>query len=85
MSPPINLIEVDTVTATVIVDNEIDVLSTTPSVIQNNGRMSNLIFSQPQVVHSRGGATREVPMEAICCGAHGLSILVVRTFQIPDF
>ena len=77
MPSPLNLVEVDTLTATIIIDNEIDILSTTPSIIQNSGRMPNISLSQPTHIHARGEVTREMPMEAICCGAHGLSILVV--------
>ncbi|CZT06233.1 related to metallo-beta-lactamase superfamily protein [Rhynchosporium graminicola] len=62
MSPPLNLAELDSLMATIIIDNEIDVLSTTPSITQNK---------------DRGEAKRDIPMEAICCGAHGLSVLVI--------
>jgi 7,8-dihydropterin-6-yl-methyl-4-(beta-D-ribofuranosyl)aminobenzene 5'-phosphate synthase len=73
-----NLVEVDTLEAIVIIDNEIDILSTVaPNTVINSGRMSNLALGQPDHVHGRGDAKKEMPMEAICCGAHGLSILVV--------
>jgi 7,8-dihydropterin-6-yl-methyl-4-(beta-D-ribofuranosyl)aminobenzene 5'-phosphate synthase len=72
------LVEVDTLEAIVIIDNEIDVMSTiAPNTVTNSGRMSNLALGQPENVHGRGEATKEMPMEAICCGAHGLSVLVV--------
>jgi 7,8-dihydropterin-6-yl-methyl-4-(beta-D-ribofuranosyl)aminobenzene 5'-phosphate synthase len=73
-----NLVEVDTLEAIVIIDNEIDIMSSVaPNTIINSGRMPNLSLAQPDHVHGRGEATKEMPMEAICCGAHGLSILVV--------
>lgn len=75
-----NLVEVDSLKAIVIIDNEIDIMSTVPpNTIKNNGRMPNLSISQPDSVQSRGEVKKEMPMEAICCGAHGLSILVVIT------
>ncbi|KAH7357125.1 metallo-beta-lactamase superfamily protein [Rhexocercosporidium sp. MPI-PUGE-AT-0058] len=80
MSPTtLNLVEIDSLTATIIIDNEIDVLSTTPSIVQNKGRQANIMASQPHILMNRGEAKQEIPMEAICCGAHGLSVLVTVT------
>ncbi|CZR52678.1 uncharacterized protein PAC_02555 [Phialocephala subalpina] len=79
-SPALSLVEVDALDIIVIIDNEIDILSTVPpNTVTNSGRMPNLSLSQPDNVHSRGDAKKEMPMEAICCGAHGLSILVVNS------
>ena len=63
-----NLVEVDTLEAIVIIDNEIDILSSVaPNTIINSGRMPNLSLAQPDHVQGRGEATKEMPMEAICC------------------
>lgn len=79
MAPRSHLVEIDSLTAVVIIDNEIDILSSTPSIMQNKGKMQNLCMAQEESVEGRGEVKREMPMEAICCGAHGLSILVVRS------
>jgi 7,8-dihydropterin-6-yl-methyl-4-(beta-D-ribofuranosyl)aminobenzene 5'-phosphate synthase len=77
-----SLVEVDTLEAVVIIDNEIDILSTVqPSTVKNAGRMPNLSTGQPASIRGRGDVSKEMPMEAICCGAHGLSVLVVRGRQ----
>ncbi|KUJ13399.1 metallo-beta-lactamase superfamily protein [Mollisia scopiformis] len=75
-----NLVEVDTLEAIVIIDNEIDIMSTVPhNTVTNTGRMPNLSLSQPSNISKRGDCQKEMPMEAICCGAHGLSILITVT------
>ncbi|CZR70284.1 uncharacterized protein PAC_20186 [Phialocephala subalpina] len=77
MASPLNLVEVDTLTLTIIIDNEIDIMSTvSANTVSNKGRMSNLSLSQPNDVSGRGDCEKEMPMEAISCGAHGLSILL---------
>jgi 7,8-dihydropterin-6-yl-methyl-4-(beta-D-ribofuranosyl)aminobenzene 5'-phosphate synthase len=73
------LVETDSLEAVIIIDNEIDIMSTTqPNTVVNAGRMPNLAMAQPNTLEARGGAKKETPMEAICCGAHGLSVLLVR-------
>lgn len=72
----LNLIEVDSLTATVIIDNEIDIMSSTPpDTLSNAGKVPNLTNK----IEARGnGCVKEFPMENICCGAHGLSVLIAR-------
>lgn len=78
-SPYLDLQEVDTLEATVIIDNELDPLSpAAPGTVQIAGQMGSLIFKPDNEIMDRGDATRELRMEDICCAAHGLSILVVR-------
>lgn len=78
---PLNLVEVDTLEAIIIIDNEIDIMSTTPqNTVENTGRMPNLSMSQPENVQARGQVRREMPMEDICCGAHGFSALIVSFY-----
>jgi 7,8-dihydropterin-6-yl-methyl-4-(beta-D-ribofuranosyl)aminobenzene 5'-phosphate synthase len=73
------LVEIDSLEAVIIIDNEIDALSTTqPNTVNNTGRLPNVAMSQPSTLDGRGAAKKEFPMEAICCGAHGLSVLLVR-------
>ncbi|KAH8756855.1 metallo-beta-lactamase superfamily protein [Hyaloscypha finlandica] len=74
------LVEIGSLEATVIIDNEIDSLSTTqPNTVTNNGRLPNIAFSAPATVENRGGCMKELQMEDICCGAHGLSVLLTAT------
>ncbi|KAJ5910097.1 hypothetical protein N7504_004740 [Penicillium tannophilum] len=79
-SPYLDLQEVDTLEATVIIDNELDPLSpAAPGTVQIAGQMGSLIFKPDNEIMDRGDATRELRMEDICCAAHGLSILVTAT------
>jgi len=74
------LVEIDALEAVIIIDNEIDALSTTqPNTVDNTGRLPNIAMSQPGTLDGRGAAKKELPMEAICCGAHGLSVLLTAT------
>lgn len=81
-----NLQEVDTLEATVIIDNELDPMSpAAPDTVRIAGQMGNLIFKPGNEITDRGDATRELRMGDICCAAHGLSILVVRHHIISNF
>jgi 7,8-dihydropterin-6-yl-methyl-4-(beta-D-ribofuranosyl)aminobenzene 5'-phosphate synthase len=73
-----SLVEIDNLEAVVIVDNELDPLSwIAPDTVEVKGRWADVGLSQPHRHTDRGNAP-EVPMEALCCGAHGLSVLLVR-------
>ncbi|KAJ5772209.1 hypothetical protein N7520_002738 [Penicillium odoratum] len=73
----INLQEVDSLEATVIIDNELDPLSPpAPDTVQVTGQMGSLMFKPGNETTGRGDASRELRMSDICCAAHGLSILV---------
>jgi 7,8-dihydropterin-6-yl-methyl-4-(beta-D-ribofuranosyl)aminobenzene 5'-phosphate synthase len=75
----LNLQEVDSLEAIVIIDNELDPLSPpAPDTVQITGNLGSIGMSAGHVPTDRGGACREMRMEDICCSAHGLSILVVR-------
>jgi 7,8-dihydropterin-6-yl-methyl-4-(beta-D-ribofuranosyl)aminobenzene 5'-phosphate synthase len=72
-----SLVEIDSLEAVVIVDNELDPLSwIAPHTVEVKGRWVDVGLSQPHRHTDRGNAP-EVPMEALCCGAHGLSVLLV--------
>jgi 7,8-dihydropterin-6-yl-methyl-4-(beta-D-ribofuranosyl)aminobenzene 5'-phosphate synthase len=78
-----NLVEIDSLEAIIIIDNEIDSLSTTPSnTVVNNGRLPNIAMGSKVSVENRGACKKEFQMEDICCGAHGLSVLLVRTCNL---
>ncbi|KAK2737364.1 Kynureninase (L-kynurenine hydrolase) [Myotisia sp. PD_48] len=64
---------------TVIVDNELDVMSPPPpGTVESTGLLGNIGMRSP-LVHGRGEGTRELKMDSICCSAHGLSVLLTAT------
>ncbi|KKK15573.1 hypothetical protein ARAM_007435 [Aspergillus rambellii] len=76
----LNLVEVDSLEAVVIIDNELDPMSTiAPDTVQVSGLMGHLAMSSPHHLQDRGEAHKELQMEDICCSAHGLSILITAT------
>lgn len=76
---PLNLIEVDSLEAHVLIDNELDPMSTiAPDTVQVSGLMGHLAMGSPHNLDDRGDANKELRMEDLCCSAHGLSILLVR-------
>ncbi|CEL08070.1 Putative Metallo-beta-lactamase superfamily protein [Aspergillus calidoustus] len=78
--PRLNLAEVDSLEAQVIIDNELDPMSTiAPDTVQVSGLMGHLAMNSPHHLDNRGDAHRELQMEDICCSAHGLSILLTAT------
>ena len=71
--------ELDRLTVHVIVDNELDPLSpgpTSSAVQQSGGILDVALRGAPLDPELRSGACREIRMDGICCGAHGLSLLV---------
>ncbi|CZT44014.1 uncharacterized protein RSE6_04135 [Rhynchosporium secalis] len=54
-----------------MIDNEIDVLSTTPSITQNKDRQMDMMLNQADIVIDRGEAKQDIPMEAIGCATKG--------------
>lgn len=75
----LNLQEIDSLEATVIIDNELDPLSPpAPDTVQITGTLGTIGLNSRHNLTDRGGACKEMRMEDICCSAHGLSILVVR-------
>ncbi|PYI02098.1 metallo-beta-lactamase superfamily protein [Aspergillus sclerotiicarbonarius CBS 121057] len=74
------LTELDSLSATIIIDNDLDPMSPVPpDTVEVTGLMRTLATCSPHEVHDRGDAHRELQMEDICCAAHGLSILVTAT------
>lgn len=72
----IQLQEVDTIDIQVLVDNELDPISksSNPSVVDTTSfRLT------PLPAESRGPAAMELRMDNICCGAHGLSLMITVT------
>jgi 7,8-dihydropterin-6-yl-methyl-4-(beta-D-ribofuranosyl)aminobenzene 5'-phosphate synthase len=74
------LIEIDSLEAVVIIDNEIDLMSwVQPNAVQVSRQWKDLALGRPDLVLARGEAIKEMPMESVCCGAHGLSVLLVSS------
>ncbi|EZG01902.1 hypothetical protein H106_07944 [Trichophyton rubrum CBS 735.88] len=72
----------DSLEVTVIIDNELDVMSPPPPTavgsIISHGSLGNISRESAHVC--RGNEeVRELKMESICCAAHGLSILLTGT------
>ncbi|KAJ5572649.1 hypothetical protein N7450_009633 [Penicillium hetheringtonii] len=76
----LQLQEVDSLEAIVIVDNELDPMSPpAPDTVQVLGNLGHIAMRNDANLTDRGGASKEMRMEDICCSAHGLSILVMAT------
>ncbi|KAL4778323.1 beta-lactamase-like protein [Aspergillus varians] len=78
--PWLDLVEIDSLEAHVLIDNDLDPMSTiAPDTVQVSGMMGHLAMDSPRHLDDRGDAHRELRMEDICCSAHGLSILLTAT------
>ncbi|KAL2831091.1 beta-lactamase-like protein [Aspergillus cavernicola] len=78
--PKLNLVEVDSLEAQIIIDNDLDPMSTiAPDTVQVSGLMGQLAMGSSHHLDDRGDAHKELQMEDICCSAHGLSILLTAT------
>lgn len=77
------LVEVDSLEVIVIIDNELDIMSwVKQDTLQVGGTWPDVGVSQPATLESRGEAKKEPHMEDICCGAHGLSLMLVSSFHV---
>jgi 7,8-dihydropterin-6-yl-methyl-4-(beta-D-ribofuranosyl)aminobenzene 5'-phosphate synthase len=74
-----SLLEVDSLEALIIIDNELDPMSpVAPDTVNVTGLLPHIAMSTAPDVHGRGDAVKELRMDNFCCSAHGLSILIVR-------
>lgn len=71
------LVEVDSIEIKVIVDNEVDPISpaNNPAVLYP-GYMQGVPLDKLPSDDTRSGAVAELKMGNICCGAHGLSLMI---------
>lgn len=84
MDPP-TLVAVDSLEAIVIVDNELDIMSwVKQDTLEVGGTWADVGVNQPATVQSRGEVKKELAMEEVCCGAHGLSIMLVRSMTLTS-
>ena len=73
-----SLVEIDSLEALVIIDNELDLISPVdPARVTAYGNLGHLAMSSTCKVHDRGSATKELRMDHLCCAAWGLSIFLV--------
>ena len=72
------LVELDSLEILVIVDNELDPISACPNpAVQQSGGLKDIgLTGKPLAGGERGGAPLELRMDGICCGAHGLSLMI---------
>lgn len=76
---PSGLVEVDSIEIKVIIDNEVDPISPSNNpAVQYTGLFQGQPLDPLPPGHQRGDAAAEIKMENICCGAHGLSLMIVR-------
>lgn len=74
------LVEVDSIEIKVIVDNEVDPISPSNNpAVQYTGLFQGQPLDPLPPGHDRGDAKAEIKMENICCGAHGLSLMITAT------
>ena len=73
------LVELDALEILVIVDNEVDPISTYRNpALKVSGQFIDIGLRSQTETRDRGDASKEVRMDSICCGAHGLSLMIVR-------
>jgi 7,8-dihydropterin-6-yl-methyl-4-(beta-D-ribofuranosyl)aminobenzene 5'-phosphate synthase len=72
-----SLTEVDSLEILVVIDNELDPISTyqIPGLTAE-GNMMHIAFANPEPAVGRGPSTKELKMDNICYSAHGLSLII---------
>ncbi|KAK5240650.1 hypothetical protein LTS06_012386, partial [Exophiala xenobiotica] len=76
----VDLVDLDSLSITAIINDEIDLISPSrhPDV-DHPGSFAGVPLKSHRGQHwtdAHGGAYVEMRMDSICCGAHGLSLLV---------
>lgn len=77
------LIEIDALEIEVLVDNEVDPMSgyTNPGLEVTAGFLKAALES-PHPAPGRAEAQKELQMTDLCCGAHGLSLMIVSSYKV---
>lgn len=74
-----SLVEIDSLEILVIVDNEVDPISSYQHPdLTVSGQLADVAGKAPLKDGARGAAKLEIRLDNICCGAHGLSLMIVR-------
>lgn len=77
-----SLTEIDALEVLVIVDNEVDPMSSYQHPdLTVSGLLGDVALRAPIQDSSRGTAKFEVRLDNVCCGAHGLSLMIVSNSQ----
>jgi hypothetical protein len=80
------LLELDSVEILVIIDNEVDPISKYPNPqVEAYGNLADIAMSTPYHPSQRGDNCHEIKMSQLCCGAHGLSLMIVSSIMISNF
>ncbi|KAF2256465.1 hypothetical protein BU26DRAFT_545785 [Trematosphaeria pertusa] len=75
-----NLVEVDTLDFLTIVNDEMDNISHSPNpAVKAGGSFMHIPLTDVQNPQAYGGAKKQMRMDNICCGAHGLSLMITVT------
>jgi 7,8-dihydropterin-6-yl-methyl-4-(beta-D-ribofuranosyl)aminobenzene 5'-phosphate synthase len=71
----------DSLSILAIVDNEVDPLSPAPPIVSAKGRIHEVgITKGTPLTHLHGDENvKELALEQLCCGAHGLSLMLTGT------
>jgi 7,8-dihydropterin-6-yl-methyl-4-(beta-D-ribofuranosyl)aminobenzene 5'-phosphate synthase len=73
-----SLLELDSLEILVILDNEVDPISKYPNPqVSAYGNLGDVAANTPYHPSERGEKCHELKMSQLCCGAHGLSLMVV--------
>ncbi|KAF2815196.1 metallo-beta-lactamase superfamily protein [Mytilinidion resinicola] len=74
------LTEIDSLSIVAIIDNELDPISPCQnSLVTQTGGIRELGVFSPHDAPDRGEGAKEFRMSSICCGAHGLSLMITAT------
>ncbi|KIX93274.1 uncharacterized protein Z520_10917 [Fonsecaea multimorphosa CBS 102226] len=72
-----SLVEIDSLEILVIVDNEVDPISSYQHPdLKVSGQLADVALRAPLQDGSRGGSKFEIRLDNVCCGAHGLSLMI---------
>lgn len=79
-----SLIELDSLEVVIIVDNEVDPMSPypNPQFSSVSNRFIHFALNSPHIPQNRGEGTKELKMSQLCCGAHGLSLMIVSLVSL---
>ncbi|KAF2266233.1 hypothetical protein CC78DRAFT_531873 [Lojkania enalia] len=72
------LVPLDSLDILAIVDNEVDPMSPAPACVSVTGRLGDVALGKGKSVGEQrgGGIVKEMSMDQVCCGAHGLSLML---------
>lgn len=72
-----DLAPVDSLEVLVIVDNEVDPISRYVPQIVAYGNLAHVGLGSPYEPWNRGENVKELRLDDVCCGAHGLAYMIV--------